>query len=106
MSMSMTSGGSGQSQGSQPPASGAPTITIKDFGYSGSLTVKAGATVTVVNEDSAPHSLTDKQTHKFDTGVISGGGGKGSFVAPTTPGRYPFGCTIPPSMAGTLVVTS
>lgn len=88
---------------SQPDAS-APLITIKNFGFSGTLTVKPGAKVTVVNEDSAAHTLTDKKTHKFDTGNIPGSGGKGSFTAPTTPGSYPFGCTYHPEMAGTLVV--
>lgn len=106
MSMPMTSTpGGASSQTGQPSVNGAPTITIKDFGYSGSLTVKAGTRVTVVNDDSAPHSLTDKHTHKFDTGVISSGS-KGFFTAPSRPGSYPFGCVIHPSMAGTLVVTS
>ena len=90
---------------SSTPTSG-PTITIKNFGYSGALTVKAGTKVTVVNNDSAAHTLTDKKTHKFDTGSISGGGGTGSFTAPSTPGKYPFGCTFHPQMAGTLAVTS
>jgi plastocyanin len=67
--------------------------------------VKAGAKVSVVNEDSAAHTLTDKKTHKFDTGNIDGNGGTGTFTAPTTPGSYPFGCTYHPQMAGTLVVT-
>lgn len=90
---------------SSAPSSG-PTVTIKDFGYSGTLTVKARTKVTVVNDDSVAHTLTDKKTHKFDTGSISGGGGTGSFTAPSTPGKYPFGCTIHPEMAGTLTVTS
>jgi plastocyanin len=90
---------------SSAPTSG-PTITIKDFGYSGTLTVKAGTKVTVVNNDSVPHTLTDKKSHKFDTGSIPGGGGTGSFTAPSTPGKYPFGCTFHPQMAGTLTVTS
>ena len=38
---------------SSAPTSG-PTITIKDFGHSGTLTVKAGTKVTVVNNDSVP----------------------------------------------------
>jgi plastocyanin len=90
---------------SSAPTSG-PTITIKDFGYSGTLTVMAGTKVTVVNNDSVPHTLTDKKNHKFDTGPIPGGGGTGSFSAPSTSGKYPFGCTIHPQMAGTLTVTS
>jgi plastocyanin len=75
-----------------------------DRGYRGDLTVKAGATVTVVNEDTTPHTLTDKATGKFDTKNIDGGA-TGSFTAPSEPGSYPFGCTYHPEMAGILVVT-
>jgi plastocyanin len=84
----------------------APKITIKNFGYTGTMTVKPGAKVTVVNEDSTAHTLTDKKNHKFDTGNINGNGATGTFTAPTTPGSYPFGCTHHPNMAGTLVVTA
>jgi plastocyanin len=87
-----------------PPASG-PTITIKNFGYTVALSVPPATKVTVVNQDSAAHTLTDKATNKFDTGSISGGGGTGSFTAPDKPGSYPFGCTFHPDMHGTLKVT-
>lgn len=86
-------------------ATTAAKITIKNFGYTGTLTVKPGEKVTVVNEDSVAHTLTDKKTHKFDTGSISGNGGTGSFTAPTAPGKYAFGCTFHPEMAGTLTVS-
>jgi plastocyanin len=79
-------------------------IVIKNFGYSGTLTVKAGQKVTVTNQDSAPHTVTDKKSHLFDTGNIAAGGGTGTFTAPSKPGSYPFGCTYHPQMAGTLVV--
>jgi plastocyanin len=91
---------------SQQAATSGPTITIKDFGYSGDLSVKAGAKVTVVNRDSVAHTLTDKDTHKFDTGSISPNGGTATFTAPDTPGKYPFGCTFHPEMSGALTVTS
>lgn len=111
-----SSSGSGGSGGSSAPAatssatgsSAAATsggITISNFAFSGQLTVKAGATVTVVNNDSVAHTLTDKATHLFDTGNLPAGGGKGTFKAPTKPGKYPFGCTYHPNMAGTLTVT-
>jgi Plastocyanin len=102
-SMSMPAPASTQPAGNAAPVAN-PKITIKNFGYSGDLTVKPGAKVTVVNDDSVAHTLTDKKTHKFDTGSINGGGGKGTFTAPTTPGSYPFGCTFHPEMAGMLVV--
>lgn len=98
-------GGTTTSAAAGAPAS-APKITIKNFGYTGTLTVKPGEKVTVVNEDSVAHTLTDKKTHKFDTGNIPANGGTGTFTAPSTPGTYPFGCTYHPEMAGTLTVTS
>jgi plastocyanin len=79
-------------------------IRISGFAYSGTMTVKPGQKVTVTNDDSVTHTLTDKASHKFDTGDIPGGGGTKTFTAPTRPGRYPFGCTIHPEMKGTLVV--
>jgi plastocyanin len=83
-----------------PASSG---ITIKDFAYSGTLTVKPGQKVTVTNMDSTPHTLTDKGG-KFDTGTIDGNGGTGTFTAPTQPGSYQLKCTFHPQMSGTLVV--
>jgi plastocyanin len=84
--------------------SSASGITIKNFGFTGELTVQAGQVVTVTNEDSVAHTLTDKATKLFDTGNIPGNGGTGTFTAPTKPGSYPFGCTYHPEMAGTLIV--
>lgn len=84
------------------PASGG--IVISSFAYSGGMTVKPGQKVTVTNKDSAAHTLTDTKTRLFDTGNIAGGGGTGTFTAPTKPGSYPFGCTYHPNMAGTLIV--
>jgi plastocyanin len=91
------------------PAAGAAAqasggIVISGFAFSGTLTVKPGEKVTVTNQDSAAHTLTDKKTHLFDTGNIDGNGGKGTFTAPTKPGSYPFGCTYHAGMEGTLVV--
>lgn len=106
---SSSNSGSPTSTGS-PPAGGSSAgtpqvgITIHNFGYTGGLTVKAGTKVTVKNLDSTAHTLTDKKTHKFDTGTISGGG-TGTFTAPSKPGKYPFGCSFHPEMAGTLTVT-
>lgn len=93
-----------------PPASsaaatGSATITISNFAYSGTLTVTAGEKVTVVDKDSAAHTLTSKGSPKFDTGNVAGSGGTGTFIAPSTPGKYQFGCTYHANMAGTLTVT-
>ena len=105
-------GSSGSSSGSAPVSPTATSasraaaggITISGFAYSGTMTVKPGQKVTVTNDDSVTHTLTDKASHKFDTGDIPASGGTKTFTAPTQPGRYPFGCTIHPDMKGTLVV--
>jgi plastocyanin len=81
-----------------------PTIVIKDFGFTGDLTVRPGVTVMVINKDGFAHTLTDKKTHLWDTGRIHGDGGTATFTAPTKVGSYPFGCKIHPEMRGTLVV--
>ncbi|MDP9118208.1 MAG: cupredoxin domain-containing protein [Actinomycetota bacterium] len=88
------------------PSTTASGITIKNFGFSGALTVKPGQKVTVTNQDSVAHTLTDKQTHLFDTGNIAGNAGTATFTAPAKAGSYPFGCTYHSEMAGTLVVQS
>jgi plastocyanin len=90
---------------SSTPAASGPTITISNFSYTGTLTVKAGTKITVVNMDSAAHTLTDKKSGKFDTGTVAGSGGTATFIAPNTPGTYQFGCSFHPAMAGTLIVT-
>lgn len=77
-------------------------ITIKDFAFSGTLTVKPGEKVTVTNMDSAAHTLTD-EGGKFDTGNIDGSA-TGTFTAPTAPGSYQIKCKYHSQMHGTLVV--
>jgi plastocyanin len=81
------------------------TITIKNFMFSpDSLTVAPGAVVTVRNEDSVTHTLTDKTDQTlFNTGSVGPDQTK-TFKAPDKPGSYPFFCTIHQYMTGTLVV--
>ena len=85
-----------------PQASGG--IVISGLAFSWTLTVKPGQKVTVTNQDSVAHTLTDKKSHLFDTGVIAGSGGTGTSTAPSRPGSCPFGCTFHPGMEGTLIV--
>jgi plastocyanin len=81
------------------------TIVIKNFMFSpDSLTVAPGAVVTVKNEDSVTHTLTDKTDQSaFNTGPVGPSQTK-TFKAPATPGSYAFFCTIHQFMTGTLVV--
>lgn len=94
-------------EASEEPTAEAPAeeivITIRNFEYEMPETVPAGAEITVVNEDTAPHTVTTTETEDFD--AIVGGGETTTFTAPTEPGEYPFFCTYHPNMTGTLVVT-
>jgi plastocyanin len=81
------------------------TIVIKNFMFTpDSVTVAPGAVVTVRNEDSVTHTLTDKADHNaFNTGPVGPNQTK-TFKAPDKAGSYPFLCTIHQFMTGTLVV--
>ncbi|TDU03388.1 plastocyanin [Streptomyces sp. 846.5] len=86
------------------PATAAAQIVIDNFAFSpANLTVHPGQSVSVVNHDSATHTLTAKPGSAFDTGPINPGK-SATFTAPATPGTYPYVCTIHASMHGTLTV--
>ena len=101
--------GSGTLAGTRPASRPghvtANTIVIKSFMFHpASLIVAPGATVTVHNEDSVTHTLTDKASPKlFSTGDVAPGQVK-TFKAPGKAGSYPYICTIHQFMTGTLVV--
>jgi plastocyanin len=79
------------------------TVVIKNFAFGpATMTVAPGTKITVVNQDRAPHSVT-AINKAFDTGTIVGGK-SGQITAPSTPGTYPYICTLHPSMTGTLIV--
>lgn len=102
--------GGGAAPQSTPPASSAPaqdpsgtaTITITGFAYEVPDSIEPGATVTVINKDSAPHTVTAKDKGGFDVEVD--GGKTVTFNAPAEPGEYGIICTFHPNMSGTLVV--
>ncbi|WP_030587796.1 cupredoxin domain-containing protein [Streptomyces anulatus] len=84
---------------------GAVRIVIENFTFSpADLQVRPGAQVTVVNRDSASHTVTATGDKAFDTGTIRAGA-TATFTAPSTPGSYSYLCTIHPNMKGTLTVT-
>jgi plastocyanin len=89
------------------PAAGAASgsITIKDFKYGPPLTVAAGATIEVENQDTAGHDVV-ADDGSFKTPVL-GQGEKATFTAPTEPGTYTYSCSLHPgsmSGIGTLIV--
>jgi plastocyanin len=89
---------------SAPTTADSGTITIDQFLFSpATITVPAGATVRVDNQDGANHTVTALDA-SFDTGNIPGKS-MGTFVAPRTPGTYPYKCAVHPFMTGTLTVT-
>ncbi|TLS41219.1 hypothetical protein FE633_37655 [Streptomyces montanus] len=59
--------------------------------------------MTVVNRDSAPHTVTATGDKMFDTGSIAGDS-TATFTAPSASGSYSYICTIHPNMEGTLTV--
>jgi len=89
-------GGSGQNIGEGTTT----TVRIRDFVYNPSaLTVRQGGTVTWVNDDTVPHTVTG---NGFDSGQIAPGGSF-TFRFPSA-GTFSYYCSIHPAMAGTVTV--
>lgn len=79
-----------------------PTITISGMQFGPPLTVAPGTTVTVVNSDSAEHSVTADTGTAFNVEID--GKATATFTAPNAPGTYAYHCTYHPSMHGQLIV--
>jgi plastocyanin len=90
-------------QEEQPAAepAGASTITIADFAFGGITEIAAATTVTITNDDSAPHTLT-ADDGSFDAGTI-GAGESIEFTFPEA-GEFTYHCNFHPSMTGKIVV--
>lgn len=76
------------------------------------LSITAGNTVLVVNEDSAPHTVTSgtgpedpNSGTSFDTGIMDAGAQIEISTANLSPGDYPYYCIVHPYMVGKLTVT-
>jgi plastocyanin len=122
-----TAGGSGGNQttaaggagGGGGAAAGGPTINILEgASIQGSpdydpeeLTASAGAEVTVVNQDTLPHTATSgtgpqdpESAQLFDTSLINGGESATLSLAQVTPGQYDYYCIVHPFMTGKINV--
>lgn len=77
-------------------------ITIKDFKFEGPDSIAPGATVTVMNEDAAAHTVTSEEEGLFDEVVEANS--TATFTAPDEAGDYDYTCTYHPNMTGSLVV--
>lgn len=106
-------GGSGQGsqqqqQGSSPAAVNGTKVSIIDNSKSNSYSpnpveIKAGETITWVNDDSAVHTATSNDG-TFDSDVLRRGQ-TFSFTFDKA-GEYPYFCAIHPNMIGTVVVVA
>lgn len=77
-------------------------ITIENFEYDVSGTVSPGARVTVINRDTAAHTVTADGRGSFDLEVD--GNSRATFTAPERQGDYAFYCEFHPAMTDTLAV--
>ncbi len=87
--------------GTAPEGTAPGSFTIQGYRFP-ALTAAPGATITLVDGDDEPHTVTAADG-SFDTGSFDGSA-PAMLVAPTTPGTYPIHCTVHPSMSGTLTV--
>jgi amicyanin len=83
------------------PATG-PEVDIDQFTFTPQrITVKAGTTVTWINEDDVPHTIASSS--KFFKSKALDTMDKFSFTF-TTPGTYDYFCSLHPHMTGAVVV--
>ena len=114
-----TTGGDAATGGAAGEGGAGPTINILEgASIQGSpdydpdeLTASAGAEVTVVNQDTLPHTVTSgtgpqdpESAQLFDTSLINGGESATLSLAQVTPGQYDFYCIVHPYMTGKVVV--
>lgn len=88
--------------GQAPGHSPGPTVTISNFTFGPpTLAVRPGTTVTWINSDDTPHTVTatDRSFHSkaLDTGE------RFAFTF-TKPGEYAYFCSVHPMMTGKVVV--
>jgi plastocyanin len=76
-----------------------------------SVTVKVGDTISVENEDSTPHTVTNGEDATdpnmgklFDTSIINAGDSSEIVTTDLKPGEYPFFCSVHPYMTGAMTV--
>lgn len=87
---------------SSTPSTSVVSITIKNFAYTMTGSVKPGSRVKVTNQDSVTHTVTADSGGAFNVTVQPGT--TATFTAPSKPGSYKFHCTFHANMHGTLTV--
>ena len=109
----------GETTGGGAAPAGGPTINILEgSSIQGSpdydpeeLTASAGAEVSVVNQDTLPHTVTSgtgpqdpNSAQLFDTSLINGGESATLSLAQVTAGQYDYYCIVHPYMTGKISV--
>jgi plastocyanin len=78
------------------------TVEIRNFQFlPATLTVTAGTTVTWTNDDTSPHTVTDKNKAFRSAALDTKDSYSHTFA---TPGEYVYGCTFHPMMVGKIIV--
>ena len=89
-------GGGGEAAGNR--------VTMQDLQFEPkAITVKAGETITWVNQESAPHNVVNAQEGEGPKSELFGEGGTYEFT-PKQPGKIDYVCTVHPGMEGTITV--
>lgn len=93
-----------ETQGDAPSSAKATTVTMKDIAYMPKdITVKKGATIRWVNEDSVEHNVVAEDGATFKSDLFEKGGTYETKVDMTA-GKISYVCTIHPGMTGTIKV--
>jgi amicyanin len=92
-----------------PPAGGpavaTSSVAISNFAFGpAAITIKAGTTVTWINKDEEPHTVTFNQLGTKSPNLT--GTANTYSQSFSTPGTYDYHCSIHPFMHGTVVVTA
>ena len=86
----------------QQTAAAPAAVEIKNMHFTpDTLTIVAGTTVTWKNDDSSPHTVTDKSRVFRSAGLDTGDTFSYTFASP---GEFTYFCTIHPMMVGKIVV--
>jgi plastocyanin len=94
----------GQGMALSPAIAADSTVSIDNFTFNPNvLTVKAGTTVTWVNNDDIPHIILDKNRKVFHSKVLDTED-KFSFTF-AQPGTYDYFCGLHPHMTAQVIVT-
>jgi plastocyanin len=85
-----------------PTSSSPDQVVVENFSFQpGTLTVKAGTTVTWVNHDDEPHTV-NENNKTFKSGTLDTDA-KFSYKF-TSPGTYAYFCSLHPRMTGQIIV--